>query len=351
MTIKILGAGIAGLTAAIVLAKSGHLVEVFEKNKDCGMRFHGDLQGLENWSEKKDVVEELKKIGIEINFQCDAFNKFSITNCVDLKEVANYRPIYYLVKRGCFEGSLDLGLKEQAIKSGVKINFERTLQKSEVDIIATGPIFSEAPAVDKGIMFKTKSKDMAVIVFNDALAYRGYSYLLISKGHGCMCTFVFKDMTKINEYFKRTEDYFIKNFGIEMESIKEVGGTGSIRLKPTFKDGKSLYVGEATGLQDFLWGFGIRSAIKSGYLAAQSIIEGKDYEKMAKKQFNKKIKASFVNRFVWEKMGKNNYRFIVKNANFVKNNLYSISNFNIIHRALYPFAKNYVKKEYPKMKI
>ena len=50
-------------------------------------------------------------------------------------------------------------------------------------------------------------------------------------------------------------------------------------------------------------------------------------------------------------MGKNNYRFIVKNANFVKNNLYSISNFNIIHRALYPFAKNYVKKEYPKMKI
>ena len=81
---------------------------------------------------------------------------------------------------------------------------------------------------------------MAVIVFNDALAYRGYSYLLISKGHGCMCTFVFKDMTKINEYFKRTEDYFIKNFGIEMESIKEVGGTGSIRLKPTFKDGKSF---------------------------------------------------------------------------------------------------------------
>ena len=33
MTIKILGAGIAGLTAAIVLAKSGHLVEVFEKKQ------------------------------------------------------------------------------------------------------------------------------------------------------------------------------------------------------------------------------------------------------------------------------------------------------------------------------
>ena len=61
MTIKILGAGIAGLTAAIVLAKSGHLVEVFEKNKDCGMRFHGDLQGLENWSEKKMWLKSLKK--------------------------------------------------------------------------------------------------------------------------------------------------------------------------------------------------------------------------------------------------------------------------------------------------
>ena len=42
--IKIAGAGPAGLTAAINLAKAGYQVEVFEKNHDTGVRFHGDLQ-------------------------------------------------------------------------------------------------------------------------------------------------------------------------------------------------------------------------------------------------------------------------------------------------------------------
>jgi flavin-dependent dehydrogenase len=35
--------------------------------------------------------------------------------------------------------------------------------------------------------------------------------------------------------------------------------------------GNKLYVGEAAGLQD-LWGFGIRSSIISGFLAAKAII-------------------------------------------------------------------------------
>ena len=51
--VKILGAGLSGLTAAINLAQIGYKVDVYEKNKDVGMRFHGDLQGLENWSKKK----------------------------------------------------------------------------------------------------------------------------------------------------------------------------------------------------------------------------------------------------------------------------------------------------------
>ncbi len=59
--IKILGAGLSGLTAAINLAKSGYTVDIYEKNKDVGMRFNGDIQGLENWSDKKDIIKELKE--------------------------------------------------------------------------------------------------------------------------------------------------------------------------------------------------------------------------------------------------------------------------------------------------
>ena len=63
--INILGAGISGLTAAINLSKNGYETVVYERNSDVGLRFHGDIQGLENWSEKQDVIKDLKRFGIK----------------------------------------------------------------------------------------------------------------------------------------------------------------------------------------------------------------------------------------------------------------------------------------------
>ncbi|RLG17305.1 hypothetical protein DRN75_03820 [Nanoarchaeota archaeon] len=66
--VKILGAGLLGLTAAINLAKVGYDIDVFERNRDIGMRFHGDLQGLESWSEKDDILAELRQMNVAINY-------------------------------------------------------------------------------------------------------------------------------------------------------------------------------------------------------------------------------------------------------------------------------------------
>ena len=35
-----------------------------------GRRFRGDLQGLENWSEKENILDEFKRMNIKINFDC-----------------------------------------------------------------------------------------------------------------------------------------------------------------------------------------------------------------------------------------------------------------------------------------
>lgn len=53
--IVIAGAGPSGLTAAINLAKAGFSVNVYEKEKDVGKRFHGDFQGIENWTTEDGV--------------------------------------------------------------------------------------------------------------------------------------------------------------------------------------------------------------------------------------------------------------------------------------------------------
>ena len=79
--IKIAGAGPAGLTAAINLAKAGYQVEVFEKNHDTGVRFHGDLQGLENWSRERDIIDELHDMNIKsTNFNYNGFKNLRISN-------------------------------------------------------------------------------------------------------------------------------------------------------------------------------------------------------------------------------------------------------------------------------
>ena len=78
--IKIAGAGPSGLTAAINLAKAGYDVHVFEKRSDTGKRFHGDLQGLENWSSDLNVISELEQMNIHVNFDCAPFLNLITTN-------------------------------------------------------------------------------------------------------------------------------------------------------------------------------------------------------------------------------------------------------------------------------
>ena len=44
--IEIVGAGPAGLVAAINLARADFKVTIYEEKPDVGHRFHGDFQGL-----------------------------------------------------------------------------------------------------------------------------------------------------------------------------------------------------------------------------------------------------------------------------------------------------------------
>lgn len=344
--IKILGSGPSGLSAAIVLAKAGYSVDVHERNDDIGKRFHGDLQGLENWTSRSDILKELQGLGIKINFDCDPFKKLIFFDGNRTQDCDFGKTIFYLVKRGSFKGCLDYGLKLQAIELGVKLHFKSSLPENEVDIVATGPIQNKIFAVDKGIIFKTELPDMAIALLNDKAAYKGYSYLLVTRGYGCMCSMVADKFEKLNDCFEEAKKYFQKIVDLDINEPKSVGGVGCFTLPNKFKSDKTLYVGESAGIQDFFAGFGIRSAIISGCLAAQSIITDKDYNKIAKKYFANKLKASLVIRFIWEKFVSLNYSSILKKVEKKRdifNFLFSYHNFNFSERLVYPIAWLYMK--------
>jgi flavin-dependent dehydrogenase len=65
--IKILGGGIAGLTAAINLKKAGRDVEVHERKTFCG-KPSSDFESLENWTFNEDSLEFLKRINIKSGY-------------------------------------------------------------------------------------------------------------------------------------------------------------------------------------------------------------------------------------------------------------------------------------------
>jgi flavin-dependent dehydrogenase len=311
--ISIAGAGPAGLTAAIVLAKHGCKARVYEISPDVGHRMNGDFQGLENWSSDKDITSLLKNdIGIDINFLCAPYYGGDIcAPGMGPLEIKSKKPIFYLVKRGAMGGSLDKGLKEQALSLGVEIIFNSRLNFAEGGtIIGTGPKRADFIAV--GITFDTGMKDLATVVFNDEIAPKGYAYLLVNKGYGTMATVIYKDYKNEKKYFENMLNFFKNNKNLDIKNDKKFGGCGNFFLKDTNVEQKTIYVGESAGFQDCLWGFGMKYAIVSGYLAAMSIIKNSDYDLLWKKELKPMLETSLVNRYLFEKFGHTGYRYLAK---------------------------------------
>ncbi len=256
--IDIVGAGPAGMSSAIVLAKNGYKARVYEMSSDVGHRLNGDFQGLENWSSEIDITELLKDIGIDTNFLCVPYYGGTVY-APEMRpaKIKSDRPIFYLVKRGAMPGTLDMGLKEQALSLGVEILFNHRLDAFEGRaIVGTGP--KGADAIAAGITFDTSMEDKAVVVLDDNIAPKGYAYLLVNQGYGTMVTVLYREFRKEEEYLDRMMRFFRGAMDVDIKNEKRFGCYGNFFMEDTQVRNKKLYIGESAGFQDCLWGFGMR---------------------------------------------------------------------------------------------
>lgn len=347
--INILGAGPAGMCAAILLAKAGRKVHIHERYDVVGKRFQGDLQGLENWSTKENVLDQLKKFNLEINFSSTPFHEVIMTDGRKTFVEKSKDPLFYLVKRGPFPDSLDTSLCHQALSQGVQFHYRSTLNGESADIIATGPLRHSCIAVDKGVVFHTNLPNIAVAFFHDDLAYLGYSYLLIAEGYGCLCTVVFKDFHRLNTCFEQTVNLAKHLYPINLDQARPVGGLGSFALNHPKQHGSTLFVGESAGLQDLLWGFGIRTALTSGHLASQAILTGQNYTEMVNDMLIPQLKSTIVTRYLWEKIrwgSRPMLPFLFRFPLGLREKFRFLYSFSPFHRLLYPMAACYIEKQY-----
>ncbi len=311
--ITIAGAGPSGLAAAITLARSGRRVVVYEKNADVGMRFHNDFQGLENWTTEGDVLDFFRMMPIEVDFFCRPVYGGLLQGPTDRAQVRSDEPLFYLVKRGSGEGTLDRSLKRQAIDCGVRIVFNSPVSAGQSDVIATGPRKPRMFAA--GVVFDTAIADTAAIILDNDIAPKGYAYLLAAEGRATLATVLYSHFDRCEHYLEKAVAAFRNILPLELGNPTKFSGFGSFFLRKTAVEKGQRFVGEAAGFQDFLFGFGIRYAITSGHLAAKSIIENVDYDRLWKLRLNKQLKASALNRRLYEMFGNVAYTHLIKKTN------------------------------------
>lgn len=313
-SVEIVGAGPAGLAAAITLARRGVTATVYERNAGVGCRFHGDFQAIENWTLEKDALEELGEIGIEATFDRAVVREGVFFDAAGrVRTVKSERPAFYLVRRGPEPGSLDRALERQAMAAGVEIRYttpRRELPSSA--IVASGPCRSDA--VDVGYVFETDQADGVYGAFAERLAPGGYAYLLVSGGRGTIASCLFAEFSRANACLERTVEFFRQKVGLRMSAPRRFGGNGNARWPRGARRGEVLYAGEAAGFQDALWGFGIRSAIVSGHLAGRALADGSPeaYDRLWRDRLGGFIATSLANRRISRWLGEAGSALLLK---------------------------------------
>lgn len=339
--ITVIGAGPAGLACAIALARGGRHVVVRERHAGVGHRFHGDFQGLENWSSDQDVLDELQESGIAPTFDHVAVSQGTLFDSRGKSyPVRGAQPLYYLVRRGSERGALDHALLRQALEAGVEIRFaDRAATVDGPAILAGGPRVADAIAV--GYVFETDMADGDWLALDNQLAPLGYAYLLVHGGRGTVASCMFTGFKKQAEHVERTVSFFRGKVGLVMRNPRPFGGFANFRLPRSAIQGGHLVVGEQAGFQDALAGFGMRYALRSGRLAAQSIVEGMDYAQLWRRKLMPLLRAGTVNRFVFNTVGERGWRFALQqlsseNAGAILRRFYQPS---LVSGFLFPIAR------------
>lgn len=314
MAVKILGAGLAGLSAAINLTLGGREVEVFERKSDVGEQIKQNYQCLLSTRGKPDSY--FKQFNLKP--QCSVFplsKAILVTRTRDVS-VSIKEPVIFYLRGG--KDSLEYGLYRQAKDLGIRFFFNEKKDPSEMDIVATGR--KRCDMVAFGCIYEDLDfpRDTYLYMHDDRYSPRGwYLYILPLPGNrfkvvNCTSQPHVKQTRRL--YFKaiREKEILRKYIG-DAEPVETFGGFGGCHFPRSAVKGKTKYIGEAAGFQDPFRGFGMNYAMESGFLVARAILEGKDYDRLWKSHLKPRIKTDLFRRYAMVVFGDKAIEHVFKN--------------------------------------
>ncbi len=308
----VVGAGLAGLTAAINCARAGHEVRVLEK--------HDRIGGDPLYHPSVDATPLLpdamgKMLGLELKppyaIPVPELNIYVYGRRMSIEGRYQY---LHAVERGSRSTSIESYLYQEALDRGVKFEFGWKLgsQKDALElppgtIIATGLHYE--PFLALGIPFietygyfanfKHEGPPSPYAWFD---SFAGdYCYFGNANGIGFALAFDRYPMKKeAREHFSERVRL---DLGVVIEDWVPLEGAVGVKSisNPRLFVGDKILAGTLAGMQDPLWFFGVHSCLISGHIAAQAV----DDKAAALERFGKLTslyKYSFLGRKVFELM-------------------------------------------------
>ena len=300
MTVRIAGAGLAGLMAAITAAELGESVEIFERKRALLPSTGAHTEALRNYG-SRDALEELRSFGFDVR-------PFStVTRAVRRSE--HFENVvtgksYYLFMRGPEDYTVDQRLYRRALDGGVRFHFD-TNAPNNVDIVATGPPHGRFNMMAAGYTFTAEGanldRDMVIAVLDNSIAPGGY--LAITPGVEYH-SFYSGSWTDLD--YERV--LAMARQAAQQPWIREILGTsrwaGKIHGRAFYARDpiafatreRGLVVGEAGGFQDAVAAYGFRYAVITGALAARSVVEHLEYSALLSATFMDEFQRAYAYR-------------------------------------------------------
>jgi hypothetical protein len=201
-----------------------------------------------------------------------------------------------------------------------------------------------------GIHFVTSAPDLAAALVAHEATPSGYAYLLVRSGVGSLCAVRFDGQPVRREQLARCERLLLRHVPLEIRDAKPGAGFGSFSLFGRFGGPDGWAIGESAGIQDMLWGFGIRRALESAALAARCWLDDAPYPAFAGRELGVPDRAALVNRCIWDTTATRAlpaYVHLLRRQGNVRAALFRATRGGLLHRVLFPLALWRMRRRFP----
>lgn len=302
-TITVAGGGLSGLSVAVLLSRLGLPVEISERKENAGGRFAGGWQVIENGSADRDALVELAALGFPPDIPVrPARRALFLDHRGGVFEVSSSEPFAYFVRRGAGADTLDGWLAAHAENTGATRR-RRGGGGEDADVVATGPRCADGVA--REVVFASDLDDTVAVLFDPNVTPTGYAYLFCIEGHATFGVAQVRRTAQLRRAQAEAWRRFREVLGPFAVRVLHQGGQYmNFSIPAHLRDGGGRWhVGEAAGVQDFLFGLGNRLAMRSAALAVAGM-RGEWDPLRFEAELLRPMRASVALRFLYETMGR-----------------------------------------------